>query len=185
LKLINITGAAIVLLSNIYVSFNHSIELFRQGGFSGNLAYVGVIGAEVTFLMGALNMVVSKLKGENAELPAKLGFILGVSLILWSNIHAGLGAGITGIILGAVTPVSLIIAEMIIGRAIVQKTEEHSRSVTVVEEAKDSLMETALQLYRTNGKIPSRRSFMDIANISEWQARKTIETLKESIGGGK
>jgi len=47
LKIINIIGAAIVLLANIYVSFNHSLELFRLGGFSGELAYAGVIGAEL------------------------------------------------------------------------------------------------------------------------------------------
>ena len=198
MKLINIIGATIVLLANIYVSFNHSIELFQLGGFTGELAYMGVVGAETTFLLGVLNMVVSKVKGEKAGLPAYAGFYLGVSLILWSNIHAGSKAGIVGIILGAVTPASLIVAEAIIGRAILHRPPEGCK----VEEEEflpttgnphecpensheDCLLETALELYQKNGKIPSRRSFMQVANATEWQARKIIEVLKENIAGGK
>lgn len=176
MKIINIIGATIVLLANIYVSFNHSIELFKLGGFTGEIAYMGVIGAEVTFLLGVLNMTVSKLKGEKTGSPAYAGFYLGVSLILWSNIHAGLKAGVIGIILGAVTPASLIVAETIIGRAILHKPPETPK----IEEQKedDPLLKTAFELYQKNGKIPSRRSFMQAAKATEWQARKTIENLK-------
>lgn len=59
MKSINVIGAFTVLLCNIIVSFDHSLELFRAGGFTGSLAYVAVIGAEVTFLMGAFNLVSS------------------------------------------------------------------------------------------------------------------------------
>lgn len=169
-----------------------------MGGFTGDLAYVGVVGAEVTFLLGVLNMTISKLKGEDPGVPAKAGFSLGVTLILWSNIHSGISAGITGIILGAVTPASLIVAEAIIGRAILHRVPEGSKMEDEEilptpdnsqdnpdNSQEDSLLETALELYQKNGKIPSRRSFMQIAKATEWQARKTIESLKENIAGGK
>lgn len=178
IKIINIIGAAIVLLANIYVSFNHSIELFRLGGFEREIAYMGVIGAEVTFLLGVLNVTVSKLKGEKAGIPAYAGFYLGVSLILWSNIHAGLKAGIIGIILGAVTPASLIVAEAIIGRAILH-TSQTVEDEPVQEE--DTLLKAAFKLYQENGKIPSRRGFMQAVRATEWQARKTIESLKAMV----
>lgn len=180
MKIINIIGAAIVLLANIYVSFNHSIELFRMGGFSGEIAYMGVIGAEVTFLLGVLNVTVAKLKGEKAGYPAYAGFYLGVALILWSNIHAGLMFGVTGIILGAVTPVSLIVAESIIGRAIIHVTPT-SQKVEEDPEQEDTLLKSALELYQKNGKVPSRRSFMQAFKATEWQARKTLESLKAMI----
>lgn len=178
MKFINIIGSSIVLLSNIYVSFNHTIMLFQLGGFTGNIALAGVIGAETTFLLGVLNVTVAKLKGEKAGVPAYAGFYLGVSLILWSNIHAGLNYGITGIILGAIIPVSLIIAEAIIGRAILHTTP----TTPVVEEQKDDpLLQVALDLYQKNGKIPSRRSFMETAKATEWQARKTIDSLRAMV----
>ncbi len=173
LRVINIIGATIVLLANIYVSFNHSIELFRLGGFDGELAYIGVVGAEVTFLLGVLNITVAKLKGVKAGYPSYAGFYLGVTLILWSNIYAGLGAGVFGIILGAATPLSLIIAESIIGRAILHKPPS-------IEEGKeeDGLLKTALELYEKTGKIPSRRSLMEETSATEWQARQTLSNLK-------
>lgn len=174
MKIINIVGATIVLLANIYVSFNHSIELFRLGGFSGAIAYMGVIGAEVTFLLGVLNITVSKLKGEYAGRPAYAGFYLGVLLIIWSNVHAGLDFGVIGIILGAATPASLIVAESIIGRAILHKPPSHPETGE-----EDDLLKAALEIYQETGKIPSRRSFMEKTNITEWQARKTLSNLKE------
>lgn len=176
MKIINIVGATIVLLANVYVSFNHSIELFRLGGFDGELAYIGVVGAEVTFLLGVLNITVAKLKGIKAGYPSYAGFYLGVTLILWSNIYAGLGAGVFGIILGAATPLSLIIAESIIGRAILHKPP----SIGDAKE-EDGLLRSAMELYQKTGKIPSRRSFMEESNATEWQARKTISELKSVV----
>lgn len=183
MKIINIIGAAIVLLANIFVSFNHSLELFRLGGFGGSLAIIGVVGAEVAFLLGVLNMTVSKLRGIPPGLPAYIGFLLGVSLILWSNIRAGLMAGITGIVLGAYTPMSLIVAEMILGRAILQQSPEVSKvEYEIPKELQgDTLLETALELYRRDGKIPSRNSLMQETKATEWQARKVIENLKDMV----
>ena len=214
MRVLNIIGASIVLIANVYVSFTHSIELFKSGGFSNELAYMGVIGAETTFLLVVLNLVVSKLKGEKVGPPAYAGFYLGVMLILWSNIAAGVSAGVVGIILGAVTPASLIVSEMILTKAILQHQKRKQSSQNKMEKSQpktpkseqeisksnlqtvgentsqkskddpDKLVEIALKLYKDSGKIPSRRSFMEVTNSTEWQARKALENLKEIISKG-
>jgi hypothetical protein len=43
MRFINVFGALVVVICNIYVSFNHSLELFCTGGFGGGLEYVAVI----------------------------------------------------------------------------------------------------------------------------------------------
>jgi RNA polymerase sigma factor (sigma-70 family) len=72
-------------------------------GVHGWMAHVAVIAAEITFIMGGL---------------------LGVAVVTWSNVAAGWSYGWVGIILGATTPLSLIIAESILSRAILQQQEE-------------------------------------------------------------
>lgn len=121
---INITGALVVLLCNLVVSYNHSIQLFQAGGFTGWMAHVAVVAAETTFILGALNIVVARTRGNPPGAPAILGGLLGVALVSWSNVSAGWEKGITGILLGLATPASLIVAEAILSRAILQQREE-------------------------------------------------------------
>ena len=80
MRFFNIIGAFGVLTCNIIVSYNHSIELFQSGGFHGWMAHVAVIGAETTFILGALNIVVARLRGVSPGAPAVLGGLLGVAL---------------------------------------------------------------------------------------------------------
>lgn len=124
MKAINIIGAFVVLVANLVVSYNHSIELFHMGGFQGWMTHIAVIGAEVTFLMAALNIVVSRTKGEEVGKPAIAGGFLGVGLVSWSNIYAGWEFGIFGVLLGCVTPISLVIAESILSRAFLQNSKK-------------------------------------------------------------
>jgi hypothetical protein len=123
MKVLNIMSAFIVVVCNIWVSFNHSLELFLAGGFKGGLEYVAVVGVEVTFLMGGLNIVASRLKGVSPGAPAVMGGLLGVLLVSWSNIAAGWAYGITGVLLGLATPISLLVAEAILSRAIMNHRE--------------------------------------------------------------
>lgn len=99
------------------------------------MAHIGTIAVEVTFIMGALNLVSSRMRGVSPGLPATAGFILGVLLVSWSNTAAGWSHGITGILLGLATPMSLIVAESILSRAIIQRKKSTKEVVTTTTAA--------------------------------------------------
>jgi hypothetical protein len=194
----------VVLICNLIVSFNHSLELFRSGGFRGELAYLSVIAAETTFILGALQIVVSRLRGESPGLPAWLGGILGVGLVSWSNVKAGWEFGIVGILLGLATPLSLVVAEMIVSRALLQRStnqvEDDSTSaseasnqigepvnplevneMTDGEEKSMSPIEVAEKIYLAEGRLPGRKRLAEEAGCSEWVARQSLAKLKNKI----
>ena len=246
MRFFNIIGAFGVLTCNIIVSYNHSIELFQSGGFHGWMAHVAVIGAETTFILGALNIVVARLRGVSPGAPAVLGGLLGVALVSWSNAAAGWSHGLPGILLGLATPASLIVAEAMLSREILQRraameraereraerrTEERkpegSAKVStpakdstpvipttpstpakvfapVVEEKgrlqvereekreekenrrpvveKEGAARIAMKIYREEGKLPGRKRLMEEAGVSEWEARKTLQELRQKVG---
>lgn len=197
MRKLNVLAALTVLVCNLIVSFNHSLDLFRDGGFTGYLAYVAVIGCEITFVMGALNIVVSRMKGERPGAPAILGGLLGVALVGWSNVAAGWAYGLTGILLGLATPVSLVVAEMILSRAILQRSstqpptapEQLEEPAQVLEDEENATdeetsktpLEVAAQIYQMEGQPPGRKRLAKIAGCSEWSARQALERLKEKI----
>lgn len=123
MKAINIIGAFTVLACNLVVSFSHTLDLFRAGGFSGGLEIIATVGVETVFIMGALNIVVARLRGVSPGAPAVMGGLLGVVLVSWSNVAAGWEYGWPGVLLGLATPASLIVAEAILSREIVQRRE--------------------------------------------------------------
>lgn len=200
MRILNIIAAFAVLACNLVVSFNHSLDLFRSGGFDGYLAYVAVVGCEITFVMGALNIVLARIKNERPGIPAILGGLLGVLLVGWSNVAAGWAYGITGILLGLSTPVSLVIAESILGWAFIRnkkgRTDQQSGEIKeepgqeslepskglgetaqTAQEKPKTPVEWALYLYEKHNKPPSRRQLAQIANCTEWKARKVLEEL--------
>lgn len=204
MKAINIAGAFVVLICNLVVSYNHSIELFQAGGFSGWMAHVAVIGAETTFILGALNLVVSRLRGDSPGGPAIMGGVLGVLLVSWSNVAAGWEHGVVGILLGLATPASLVVAEAILSRAIIQEVnrEEQEEAVETsparveeppakveervedleahVEEPPDPL-EVARRILEREGEPPGRKRLMEEAQCSEWAARTALAKLRERL----
>lgn len=124
MRALNIVGGSIVLVCVVAVSYSHTLALFGMGGFTGIFQHMAVIAVEVTFLLGALNMVVSRFKGRHPGIPAIIGGLFGVSIVGWGNIEAGVNYGIHGVLLGAAIPISLIIAESILSKAILQRMKE-------------------------------------------------------------
>jgi hypothetical protein len=146
MRIPNIIAAFLVVVCNIWVSFHHSLDLFIDGGFTGGLEYVAVVAVELTFLMGGLNIVASRLKGVSPGAPAIMGGLLGVLLVSWSNIAAGWAYGITGVLLGLATPISLIIAEAILSRAIMNN---HALSNQLVTKEDEELITTQHPIEKT------------------------------------
>lgn len=117
MRVLNVLGASLVLVCALVVSFNHSISLFIAGGF-GALAVWGVVGVETTFLLGALNIVVARMRHQSPGWPAYAAGALGTVLVGWSNVAAGLPYGWTGVLLGAAIPLALLISEGMLSRAL-------------------------------------------------------------------
>lgn len=171
MRVFNILGGLGVLLCNIVVSYNHSIELFQSGGFEGWMAHVAVIGAETTFILGALNIVVARSRGVSPGAPAILGGLLGVALVSWSNAAAGWSYGLPGILLGLATPASLIVAEAMISKEILHRRSamenlEKGKVEATTEEQK--LVENDAEVSISNNlSIPSTTSTPSIPMVKK------------------
>lgn len=131
MKVFNITISFAIIALNIYVSFNHTLTLFRAGGFSqgGLLDFLpidiaAVVAAELVFFMGCVNIIYSRVKNIPAGLPAYLTGGLGVCLIMWSNIYTHTNYGPVGIILGVCVPLGIVFSELMFSHAVTttQKT---------------------------------------------------------------
>lgn len=114
----------------VYISFVHSLELFRAYGFEGELAYLGVIAVELTFVSSMLNIVVCRLKQRPAGMPSYIGGLLGVSLVAWSNVSATVEYGLPGIVLGLFVPAALVVSESIMSYAVIRGRTADTKRTT-------------------------------------------------------
>jgi len=114
MKALNLFCAGAVLLCALVLSYHHSVELMAAGGYQGIYRHLAVVLAELTFLAGAANVVLARIQKRPPGIPPVLGALFGVALTGWANISAGVEYGITGILLGAMVPVALVISEAIL-----------------------------------------------------------------------
>lgn len=205
MRAISMIGAVVVLVVNILISYNHSLELFISGKFTGWMAHAGVIGIETTFIVGALYIIACRMKGISPGVPAYAAGIQGVLLVTWSNVSAG-WSGLNemlpvpvGVILGIQIPISLIIMESILSRAIIKRPskiddeipeaervepEESQTSQVDFEEShkddeeKKTPLEVAIDYYESNGELPTIARLEELADTSTWKARKALAELR-------
>lgn len=122
MKFLQIFGGLVILVFNLVVSFYHSLQLFRAGGYTGVHAYLAVGAIEILFLVCAFTIIANRIKGTKPSTFTKAGGVIGVGVVMWSNIHAGIDYGITGIILGALIPLTLVVAEGVVSSEIITKS---------------------------------------------------------------
>jgi len=127
---LNIFGAMVVLAANLYVSFNHTLDLFESAGFTGNRAVVATIGAEAGFLVGVVNLVVARFKGIQPGWPAKASGVLGLFLVGWSNVAAGWPYGVVGVALGLYIPAMMFATEANLGWSLSNKPTKEDGQTT-------------------------------------------------------
>src|SRR5690606_3790981 len=127
---VNIFGAMVVLAANLYVSFNHTLDLFESAGFTGNRAVVATIGAEAGFLVGVVNLVVARFKGIQPGWPAKASGVLGLFLVGWSNVAAGWPYGVVGVALGLYIPAMMFATEANLGWSLSNKPTKEDGQTT-------------------------------------------------------
>lgn len=130
MRVFNALSSLAVMAAVVYISFVHSLELFRAYGFEGELAYLGVIAVELTFVSSMLNIIVCRLKGRPAGAPSYIGGLLGVSLVAWSNVSATVKYGVPGIVLGLFVPAALVVSESIMSYAVIRGRTADTKRTT-------------------------------------------------------
>ena len=114
MKGFNLICAGAVFACAVVLSYHHSVDLMAAGGYQGVYRHLAVVLAEFTFIAGAANLVLARIQKRPPGIPPVLGALFGVALTGWANIRAGIPYGKTGIALGAMVPIALVISEAIL-----------------------------------------------------------------------
>ncbi|PRZ12658.1 hypothetical protein CLV36_11255 [Laceyella sediminis] len=125
MKLLNTLSALLVLVCAVYISVNHTHDLFMGVGYTSRQAWVATIMSETMFIVGGINLAAARLRGYKPGTPAYLGFIQGVALVGWSNIAATYKYGIDGWLLGSSIVSAVLIMEAIMTNA-TKKADENA-----------------------------------------------------------
>lgn len=145
-KLVYKLGVVVVLGVSMWVSCNHTLALYRSGHFRGGLEWGGMIAAETAFLMGVLMSVDSRRRGHKPPWQSKMLFFIGLGVVGWANIAAGVGyeksGKLTGVILGGLIPVFIFGAEAILSHSYMRSRKEKEEMEGASKVEKDSKMET-------------------------------------------
>ena len=56
------------------------------------------------------------------------------------------------------------------------------RSLQAKDVSTSNAERVAMEIYEREGRLPGRRRLMEEAGVSEWEARKTLQTLKRKVG---
>jgi len=122
-KRANVWLGALILACAMILSYSHTADLFRWAFYEGWLAHVGVIMVELTFFLGAMNVILSRSVGLAAGWPARMAFMFGALLVGWSNVSSGkmfFSREETAVMLGLAIPICLFLMEAIVSRALFQ-----------------------------------------------------------------
>ena len=124
----SIIGSLVVLVCVVVVSYSHTYALMESVGFHGVFGHFAVIAFEALFLVSVTNIVFAKTKGVPPGTPLYLGSFLGLSVVFWGNVRAGMVYGITGAIIGGLIPVTLVVGESILAFSLIaaRRAEEQA-----------------------------------------------------------
>lgn len=119
MRIFSIIGSLVVLACVLVVSYSHTYALMVSVGFHGIFGHFAVVAFEALFLVSATNIVFAKTRGVPPGTPLYAGFFLGLSVVFWGNVRAGLDYGLTGAIIGGLVPVTLVVGESILAFALI------------------------------------------------------------------
>jgi len=116
---------SLILGCAIYVSYNHTIELFVVHGTPYVHALAATVTVELIFVLSALIIVVGKLKHRPIGFIGTAGFLYGAGISGWANVSYYASHGISGWLIGLSIPLGVLISEAMVTKAI---TEFSSKS---------------------------------------------------------
>lgn len=130
---VNIVAGCLIGLCVLILSYTHTTALFDRAGYDGIFAHIGVIGFEMTFILGTVTVIWSKWVGEKVGSSSRFVFSLGVIVNLYSNITSGIAQNgeplvfwvinknwqiNEAVLIGALIPLLIVAAEMVVQDAI-------------------------------------------------------------------
>lgn len=113
MKGLNIFSSLVIVSCAIFLSVNHTHNLYVGVGFSNVHAWVATVMIEVMFVTGGINISVAQFRNYKPSGPAKTGFYFGLAIVGWSNIASTADFGLPGYVLGGSIVAVVIIMEMI------------------------------------------------------------------------
>ena len=181
MRIFSVVGSLAVLACVLVVSYAHTYALMVSVGFHGIFGHFAVIAFEALFLVSVTNIVFAKTKGVPPGVPLYAGFFLGLSVVFWGNVRAGLDYGLTGAIIGGLVPVTLVVGESILAFSLIVSRR---RAAQVAEDAQVDTAQVADQKETTNqvddaGQADTQR----VPKLEEEErARRLALQLKEELG---
>lgn len=115
------------------LSYLHTLHLFERHGYTGWQAHLGVIMFEALFFLGAFVTTVFHFIGTQPGIPVRVATLLGASFVAWSNISYGWEFGRGGVAIGIAIILCALVAEAVVGKAILHTGKNVETSTTKVE----------------------------------------------------
>jgi len=182
MRFISVLGGAVVFLCNLYISFFHTLDLFRSGGLTGGMEYVAAVGAEIAFFTFAVTIVYARLRRIRPGWPSILGGLLGVSLVGWSNIAAGWSYGLVGILIGIYFPAMLLVVEANLTRtAAMRRNQPASQAAESTNQPADHRMKMADQPATSASHSTTVSQVVDQKSASHPGGRKVADQSASHI----
>lgn len=119
MRLFSIIGSLVVLVCVVCVSYSHTYALMVSVGFHGVFGHMAVVAFEALFLVSVTNIIFARVRGVRPGTPLYMGSMLGVGIVFWGNVRAGLAYGISGAIIGGLIPVCLVVGESILAFSLI------------------------------------------------------------------
>jgi predicted nucleic acid-binding protein len=165
MRIFNIVVSFAIVALNIYVSFTHTLTLFRDGGFAqeGLFSFLridlaAVIAAELVFFMGCVNIINAHIQHRPAGYPAYLTSGLGVILIGWSNVYAQWEYGFMGFVLGLSVPIGIVLSELMFSHSVSSyqrnqedDTKSHETNLNKIEDTQKKNVEKNVDTIANEG----------------------------------
>lgn len=189
MRIFSIIGSLVVLACVLVVSYSHTYALMVSVGFHGIFGHFAVVAFEALFLVSATNIVFAKTRGVPPGTPLYAGFFLGLSVVFWGNVQAGLDYGITGAIIGGLIPVTLVVGESILAFALVvsrqaDRVDQAGSQADRADQAGDQAdrADQAGGQTRQAGKQKRARRAPGVPTIEEQKARRVALQLLDETG---
>jgi hypothetical protein len=164
-------STVIVLVATVIFSISHSIERLREAGATGGLEYVGVAIFEVVFIASTAMITKSLMNRRHPGWFPIAGFAVGIAFVEWSNI-TGMAQNWDGWIIGAVTPLLLIISEGVLAY---QYMSEEEKQKTHAESLIDLLKNPPRPL--TEQEIIEIKSYLETYQLTAQGGTKTSSEM--------